>query len=404
MEDKFKKRENESDLSYMARIYRSKIELGMTNKQLNELINSELGTDYAEPTTRGKADIWNKCLEEQLENNSPESKMDEIRQAIGELEVKEQLVRNKTNKMNKIKRDFVKSIEISNDIKECLMKHTEMPTIDGERIEMPTKNKLIVQCGDWHIGYTIKGYKGNYYSYDIAKKRLGRLKEEIRNMCKIYNINEITLVNCGDIIENTYMRRNQSYECEFDMSEQIALAGQLLYQFATELSQLDDGKNVDIVSIGGNHSRMNDKDANIEGDNANVIIVKNLHFYKELSGNEKIKILDVDFRDDSAIFEVNGMNFKAIHGDNRPREKKKLYDSETTMDSQIYKIIFRGHDHNFNIMSQNSGGYVITCGSLFGYNPYSVKNMGCTTNASQTLVVVGEKDIEAIKDVSLQIC
>ena len=149
---------------------------------------------------------------------------------------------------------------------------------------------------------------------------------------------------------------------------------------------------------------MNDKDANIEGDNANVIIVKNLHFYKELSGNEKIKILDVDFRDDSAIFEVNGMNFKTIHGDNRPREKKKLYDSETTMDSQIYKIIFRGHDHNFNIMSQNSGGYVITCGSLFGYNPYSVKNMGCTTNASQTLVVVGEKDIEAIKDVSLQIC
>ena len=49
------------------------------------------------------------------------------------------------------------------------MKYTEIPSIEGDRIGLHNDNKLIVQCGDWHIGYVIKGYKGNYYNYEIAK-------------------------------------------------------------------------------------------------------------------------------------------------------------------------------------------------------------------------------------------
>ena len=92
-----------------------------------------------------------------------------------------------------------------------------------------------------------------------------------------------------------------------------------------------------------------------------------------------------------------------MHGDNRPTNDKKLFDGEASSHNTEYKAILRGHFHNFNVTSQNSNGYVITCSSLFGYNPYSMKKMLCNTYASQTLIVVNKNDIETIKNVNLQI-
>ena len=121
MENNYKRKENESELSYIARMYRQKIELGLNNKEINAIINKELGTNYAESTTRGKADVYNKCLDEVLENNTPKNKMDEIKQLIGELDVKTQIARNKENKLRSLSRKFIKTIEISNDIKQCII-------------------------------------------------------------------------------------------------------------------------------------------------------------------------------------------------------------------------------------------------------------------------------------------
>ena len=48
--DIFKKREDEILEEYLARIYRSKIELGLTNKEIANKINEELGTHYGQST------------------------------------------------------------------------------------------------------------------------------------------------------------------------------------------------------------------------------------------------------------------------------------------------------------------------------------------------------------------
>lgn len=405
MKEELKRKENETKLQYFKRITDNRKELDIDYAEWSSAILGE--ERYGSENSRKMFYMVEKLLkqiDEEQVNKIPSSKLDEVKDLIGELDIKKQEVKNKTNALSKIKRDFVKTIEISNDIKECLIEHTEIPKIEGNRIELYNDNKLIVHCGDWHVGYVINGYKGNYYNYEIAKKRLGKLKEEVRKTCELYNINKIILVHCGDQIENVYMRQNQSYECEFNLSQQIPMASKLLFSFANDLSQLDEGKDVDILSVGGNHNRMtSNKDANIEGDNANVIIVQNLKDFIELSNNNRLKVIDIDFLDDSGEFEVNGLNVKVIHGDNRVRDKKKMFDSESTIENTKYDLYLRGHDHNFNITSQNNGGYVITCGSLFGFNPYSVKKMSCNTNASQTLIVIGKNEIEEIKDVNLQI-
>jgi hypothetical protein len=73
------------------------------------------------------------------------------------------------------------------------------------------------------------------------------------------------------------------------------------------------------------------------------------------------------------------------------------------MNNKRYSMLIKGHYHNFNVSSQNNGGYVITIGCLFGYNPYSTDRLQCTTHASQSLIVVNYDGVEYIRDINLQI-
>ena len=52
-------------------------------------------------------------------------------------------------------------------------------------------------------------------------------------------------------------------------------------------------------------------------------------------------MVDVDYKDDSGEFEVNGINIVVIHGDNRISDEKKLFDSESTINNTKYKLILR---------------------------------------------------------------
>ena len=49
------KRNDETDNQYISRLYKYKTELNLTNKELARLINSKLGTNYAESSLRGIA-------------------------------------------------------------------------------------------------------------------------------------------------------------------------------------------------------------------------------------------------------------------------------------------------------------------------------------------------------------
>lgn len=388
-------KEGENLLSYYKRITDNRKEYGLSYEKWGELIVGE--NRYSDDNCRKALYIIKPLLdslEEEVLVQMPKNKIDEIKEELGELFITKQEIKNKSNKLNKIKRDFVKSIEIANDVKEYLEESlSDLKLFEFERIEISSDNKLIIQLADLHIGYVINNYKGNTYNYEVLNRRLGKLISEAEKYCNIYNITDVVIVNCGDVIENCYMRETQqAYECEFNMSQQISKAIELLYEFTSTVSEF---ANVSFISVGGNHSRVSQKAANIEGDNSNVVILDTLKLL--FRNNDRIEICEIDQIDDSCEFEVNGVKFLAIHGDNRVSDCKKLFDSEDV------DVILRGHYHNFNVSSQDNGGMVITAGCAFGYNPYSKKRMACTTNASQTLIVVGDNEIELIKNVDLQI-
>ena len=93
MKEELKKRENESKEHYINRIYSSKVENNLTNKEVAEIINNELGTSCQESYFRGihknYSIGYNECLEN-MSNKKSNSMLDEVREAIGKLDIKKQ--------------------------------------------------------------------------------------------------------------------------------------------------------------------------------------------------------------------------------------------------------------------------------------------------------------------------
>lgn len=406
-EERLKRKEEESELGYVKRIVYGKLKDKTLNDydytELSELIfNKAYSSDVARRMFYGARIIFELMDNEEI-NNLPKNKIDEIMEVIGELDTKKILVRNDTNKLNKIKRDLVKNVEIANYINEYIEREKyNFKLLSYNRVQEDSEKTLIVGISDWHIGYCIKDYKGNNYNYKIAQIRLKKLLSEIEKEIYKNKIKKVVVVQAGDITEGTYMRKNQSYDCEFNSNEQIVMAEELLYGFIESISAMN--VNVDVYSVGGNHQRGNgEKDANIESDNNNYVIVKNLRKLFKVAKNERVNICDIDFKEDKAEFDLGFGTILVKHGDKSPKDDKKLYDSECSMNNTKYVLIIKGHYHNFAVTSQNNGSKVVTIGCLFGYNPYSVNTLQCTTHASQCLIITNTEGIEYIRDINLQL-
>lgn len=403
--NELEKKNNESTYQYIKRIVQAK-DTGDIDLDYSELSPHIFGKEYSSDVCRRMyygVRYLIKIIETEGLTLKPTSQLEDIKKQIGELEVKRQEIKNKNGQFNRIKKQLIKSIEISNDIKDLMLEqgmNIQIPSKCYEPININEDRTMIVCLSDLHIGYEIKDCKGNSFNLEIANKRMDKFVTEIYKYCSIFEIDNICVRGLGDFIEHCYMRGNQGVNSELNQSEQIVYVTELIYKFLTQLSEF---AYVNYLGISGNHDRScGEKSLNFEGDNANYIINRTLYNYNELANNPRLKIHELNYLQKEINEVINGVKCKFIHGDEKLKNPKRLFDSESTMDKEMYDLLIKGHLHNFNVTSQNSGGSVIGCGCLSGYNDYSAR-FGCNTYASQTLIIVSNGEVELIKDVNLQI-
>jgi predicted phosphodiesterase len=397
-------KQGESFLDYCDRLIFGK-ENGIYDIDKSEiwklLFDEELSSDEARKRLYAIKKIIKK-LKENYKNELPKTQLDEIREKVGELDILKQQVKNEKNELNKIKRDFVKSLSIAEELKEYLAEHCTIviPEYCNEAINQNSEYEMILIISDWHIGYIIEDCKGNYYNWEIANQRIDKLINECYKYIEMYNIKKINVINLSDTIEHTYMRANQSQFTEFNQSEQINKAIELIYRLIVALCKYCF---VEYDSIYGNHDRMSgDKNNNQDGDNAETIIREQLLMYVKLSNNQRAEVVDRKHTDKEIIKEINGVKCKFVHGDkSRYSDSKIAIKNEISTDNEFYDLLCHGHLHNHQVISENNGRYIISTGCLSGFNDYSL-NFSCATVASQTVIILGEGKIELIKDIQLQ--
>ena len=401
--DNLNRRENESFLDYCDRVISGKKNgiFDLDNSEVWKILfNEDLSADESRKRIYGLQKLIPIL---RTEENKVESKtqLESIREKVGELDtLKIQISKEKTE-LNRIKRDLVKSIIIADEIKQYLEDNCTIivPEYCEEPININSEYEMIVHITDFHIGYVIDNCKGNYYNWKIANQRIDRLINECYKYIEMYNIKKVFVVNTGDVIEHLSMRKNQSQFCEFSQSEQINKAIELIYRFLVAMCKYC---NVEYDSIYGNHDRMNgDYQSNLDGDNAEVIIREQIGKYKELSNNNRLTVVDRRHTDKEIVKEVKGLLCKFVHGDKSVKDGKQQIKNEISMDNKLYDLYFQGHLHNFNIVSENNGRYIVSTGCLSGYNDFSV-TFGCTSVASQTIAILTDGKVEMIKDVVLQ--
>lgn len=150
----FKKDSGETRNQYIARCYEFKPSLGMTNNEIAEEINSELGTDFRESYLRGIAKVYNECKADILNgNNGVKVSLDTNINTI-------------VNKTEEIKEQEKQLKEIKKE-KEKIEK--ELDKLDAKE----EKRLKVVENGD-------------YYTISSAKRSIKVTRDKVKEIKKLY--------------------------------------------------------------------------------------------------------------------------------------------------------------------------------------------------------------------------
>lgn len=332
------------------------------------------------------------------------SQMEKVRGILGEQYIVKQQIHNEKVALNRIKRDFVKSLSIADELKQYMSDNNFRVIVPESCLSTyvgQSRYEMIVHISDWHIGCIIKNCNGNSFNLKIAENRINKLLFEVKRYIKLYDVKKVYVINTGDVVEHTYMRKTQSECCEFPQSKQINHVIDLLFKFLCGIVEIP-GVEVEYDSVAGNHDRMNgDKAASLEDDNVETIITHQLQKYTKLSEMTRLHIVEREYCEKDISKNINGLNVKIRHGHDIVKDEKRQIKNDISMDEEFYDLLLLGHLHNHRVISENNGRYIECAGCLSGFNPYS-KRFGCTTVASQTIIVTDKNKVELIKDVQLQ--
>lgn len=225
---------------------------------------------------------------------------------------------------------------------------------------------IVLGLSDWHIGSVVgTGMAHGGYDYQIFLDRMERYLCHVDEVIKNKGAKEVVIVHGGDIIESNEMRKNQSFETEFSLSEQIAVATKEMVKIINRYTDIP----VRVVMIAGNHDRLSgigNKKDRIYNDNVTYSILEVLKMMKETGSlMDNVEIIDNTEDTLTASIEVAGKNLFAIHGDTFRGKGSQI--SSFIKDRPI-DIMFSGHIHHFNIYQGDGDELHVVGSSPMGNN------------------------------------
>lgn len=314
---------------------------------------------------------------------------------LGELSQAKREIQNQRREFNKIKRELLDESIYRNELEKAVREalryfkdngsdYQQDVLNDSERLRITQnddKPALVVSISDWHIGCKFKT-SYNEFSYKIVSDLVAEYLSKIERLIDVYGVENVLLLNLGDIIENFYMRNfSQSFEAEFDFSTQQAKAIELVSNFIKQLCLKHPQTHFSYSAVAGNHDRMNgNKKDVIYGDSFQTILnlfLKNMPLknFSVIEQESPVKG-SVSFADVNIAFE---------HGDRLNLNDKHILATVSQRDGRVYDALLVGHLHHFEV-TENNGLFVMS-GSLKGADTYS-ESLNLRADRSQACLLI----------------
>ena len=400
-------KEDEAVIDYIARMVDLKDELGITWTKLAEIINDACGVNYSESfyrkgnwqsrfapkVTSGNVDFL--VINDEVNTAEPvesenattlspeEAKLRNLLQKVRKEKVKlsdERIQNNayirrlsREETIKDIAHDFAVQME-----KKPLLTHCSDIPVGSEDKE------AILTISDWHYGIECNSY-WNIYNPTIARQRIAKLLEEVKDKCKQNGVRKINVVNLSDLICGR-IHLALRLESRIDVITQIMEVSEILAEFLTSLSEVV--WDIEYYDCEDNHSRIEPN----KNDSINLeTLTRITHWYlaERLSDNPRITVHDNTYGDDIIAFDCMGYRVLGVHGDKD--KPKSVVDRLSMMTKERPDLVLVAHYHHFSADELNEV-VVIGNGSLMGTDTYA-KDKRLTATPSQNLIIASDKSV-----------
>ena len=380
--------DGESTIDYIARMVDIKDDLGITWEKLAEMINSNCGISYSESYYR-KGCWRNLCDGTTMSSYGVDSggitpeelKLRDLLQKVRKEKVKLSDERSQNNAyirrlsreetIKEIAHDF--AVQMENKPLLCLPK--SIVTGDEE---------AILVLSDWHYGIECKSY-WNTYDTEIARQRISKLRDSVKNKCNRHRISRLHVVNLSDLICGR-IHLSLRLESRIDVITQVMEVSEILAEFLSSLSEVVN--DVEYYDCDDNHSRIepNKNDSiNLES----LTRITRWYLAERLSHNPRITVHDNIYGDDIIAFDCKGYRVLGVHGDKD--KPSSVIDRLSMMTKERPDLVLVAHYHHFNADELNEV-VVIGNGSLMGTDTYA-KDRRLTSKPSQNLIIASDESV-----------
>jgi hypothetical protein len=329
------------------------------------------------------------------------SKLNSYKGLVGEVAYHKREAQNYLREIRKGKRDITDGVlfieEVAMEVRNVLsqVEWEDIMNTTFSPVEDKDGTRMILCLTDWHIGAVVD-VEGNKYNFEVAQRRIHDAVDQAMALAIVNKVYRIDVVYQGDILEHSYMRNSQAYHAEFPVSRQMALGGRLMIEV---LSKLSDKFFTTYRGFAGNHDRMNgNKNDNIDGDTGMVVVNEIVEQF--ITASKKDNLMYVDTHHFHArLMDVNGRNFKFVHGDLEKKADTKKIADHGSRDKVHYDAIVYGHFHHYLVLEVGVDRFEIRVGSTKGSDDFSEK-LGLGSAPSQTAILVrpnGEIKVERLR-------
>lgn len=396
--DFIKMKDNESFWIYSSRLYRHKIELGLDNAQIYEIIKKETNTQLKESTVRCNCKSINFGREEGIReyaksDNEIFKDLEESKLELEKLKMQYQDQKREykaflkmDSKFEHLQSEIIKNIETLNKTHALYRLKPYKKNVDFDYKE------ACLILSDIHLGMVIDdGF--NKYDIEVAKERFNYLKDKVIEYCTLNNVSVLHIELLGDFC-NGYLHISNRVDNEEDVISQTIDVSEMLSNFIYELSEKINA--IEIYSTIGNHGRTsaNIKDS-ISVENFERIIPWYLETRLKDCGN--VEVVQTKNKDDIIVYDIINETIFACHG-----HKDRLATIVNDLSLFLKKFpseIHCGHYHSHK--TELSGDVeLIVNGSFCGTDDFA-KSIRRNTKPSQTLIIYNEKGQECLYNIKL---
>lgn len=395
------RKEGETEIQYLWRIGKM-VDAGKIGswKDITPTLNKQLREDdeyYDESAYRKKYQAAKKFYDEIFSQQGDEDfkkEQEEILREIKKEKIKLRDERTESNRGIRIearvedKLDYFEKI-IANQGK---IDYKPLKPAERELIKTKSNNDLIIMLSDLHIGQTFDSAWGRY-NLEVAKDRMNQYLNKIIEIKDRHNSENCFVTLQGDMISNS-IHKTIAITNRENVIEQVISASEIITAFLAELSKIFN--NVTVVSVVGNHSRIDKKEDALKDERLDTLI--EWYAKSKLENFENIEFIE-PYDNTFNCFVVRNKHYFIVHGDYDKFDMAGVAKLSMMAGYFPYCILF-GHRH-FPATTEINGIKLVQSGSFPGAGDDHTIELRLSGKPSQTVLVCNEDGIECNYTVEL---